>query len=96
MKQNPSKLKYRKNHKVAISFLKLKEQKNFFLRNGFFALKASESGKLTRLEIEACRKSIRRSLRKSGTVYMRTFTGFSVTSKGLGARMGTGKGSHSF
>ena len=39
MKQQPSRLKYRKNHKVSSSFLKLKDIKNFLPIKGRFALK---------------------------------------------------------
>jgi len=46
MKQFPSRLKYKKNHKIKASNLVLKDQKNFFPLNGSFFLKVIESGKL--------------------------------------------------
>ncbi len=55
-------------------------------------LKAIESGVLNLKQIEACRKSIRRSLKKTGALIMRVSTSHSVTSKPLGSRMGKGKG----
>jgi large subunit ribosomal protein L16 len=96
MKQNPSVLKYKKNHRVSFSFFFLKEQKNFYLKKGVLALQTQEPGKLTYSQIEACRKSIRRNLKKQGTVYLRTFTSFSVTKKAIASRMGKGKGVHAY
>lgn len=95
MKQYPSKLKYKKNHKIKSSFMKIKDHKTFFIIRGRFGIKAKESGKLTFQQIEACRKSIRRDLRKKGKILLRTFTYASVTKKALASRMGKGKGTHS-
>lgn len=58
-------------------------------------LRSIESGKLNYKQIEACRKSIRRTLRKNGSVSIRLFTSFSETKKAIGSRMGKGKGAHS-
>jgi large subunit ribosomal protein L16 len=95
MKQYPSRLKYRKNHRASKSILYLEETKNFFPNRGLISLKASENCKLTYNQIEACRKSIRRSLRKQGFIFLRIFTNISVTKKSLASRMGSGKGAHS-
>jgi large subunit ribosomal protein L16 len=95
MKQFPSRLKFRKNHKSSYSNMKIYDHKNFFPMNGDFSLRAIKAGKINFKQIEACRKSIRRSLKKTGIVTVRVFTGFSETKKALGSRMGKGKGSHS-
>jgi len=95
MKQNPSRLKFRKNHKVSSSFFSLVDKKNFYPKYGNFALQSLASGKLNLKQIEAGRKSIRRNVRKTGVVSIRLFTGKSVTAKSRGSRMGKGKGSHS-
>ena len=95
MKQSPSRLKYKKNHKLSKSLLYLNEKKQFYPLNGFIALKSIENAKLTYNQIEACRKAIRRILKKKGMVYIRIFTNISVTKKPLSTRMGKGKGSHS-
>jgi len=68
MKQFPSRLKFKKNHKLKASIFKLKDQKTFFPLNGNFMLKSIESGILTFKQIESCRKSIRRSIKKSGSL----------------------------
>lgn len=94
MKQNPSRLKYKKNHKPASSNLFLSEQKNFNAIKGNLMLKALENGKLTYSQIEACRKTIRRVLKKQGIVFLRVFTNVSITKKPIASRMGKGKGSH--
>lgn len=94
MKQYPKSLKFKKNHKVNKSFLTLKEQKVFFPKNGLFVIKALEAGKLNFKQIEACRKSLRRDMKKQGKIFIRVFTYHSITKKSVGIRMGKGKGNH--
>ena len=96
MKQNPSRLKFKKNHKMKILFFNLLDKKTFYPFYGNFAIKSLSSGKLKLKQIEAGRKAIRRNVKKSGNLYIRTFTNKSVTSKSVASRMGKGKGSHSF
>lgn len=95
MKQQPSRLKYKKYHKPSSSSLFLSEQKNFIPIKGHIALKAIENGKITYNQLEACRKSVRRMIKKNGLVFLRIFTYHSLTKKPLATRMGKGKGSHS-
>lgn len=95
MKQYPKTTKFKKNHKIKKSFLSLREQKVFFIKLGNFGLKALESGKLNFKQIEACRKSLRRDMKKKGSVFLRVFTRHSITKKAVGVRMGSGKGNHS-
>ena len=94
MKQYPSKLKYKKNHKPAALNLYLKQHKTFYPLKGLLALQSIENGKLTYNQIEACRKSIRRVLKKQGSILLRVFTNISVTKKAVSSRMGKGKGAH--
>lgn len=96
MKQNPSRLKFRKNHKPSFSFFTLSDKKTFYPKFGTLALQSLAPGKLTLKQIEAGRKSIRRNVKKAGVVSIRIFTGRSVTMKALASRMGKGKGGHSF
>lgn len=95
MKQYPSRLKFKKYHKVNSSFLLLKDQKTFFPSSGLFGLKALDYGKLTFKQIEAGRRSIRRTTKKTGKLFINVFTSFSITKKPLASRMGKGKGAHS-
>jgi large subunit ribosomal protein L16 len=94
MKQYPKTIKFKKNHKSKKSYLTLQAQKIFFLSSGFFGLKALESGKLNYKQIEACRKSLRRDMKKKGKIFIRVFTYHSTTKKSVGIRMGKGKGNH--
>jgi large subunit ribosomal protein L16 len=94
MKQYPSRLKFKKNHRISLSNLVLKQQKIFHSLRGLISLKAIENGKLTYKQIEACRKSIRRMLKKQGNIFIRVFTNISLTKKPVAVRMGKGKGSH--
>jgi large subunit ribosomal protein L16 len=93
MKQFPTRTKFKKSHLPKGSFLNLKEQKVFFPAYGNFALKSLDSARLTFKQIEAGRKSIRRSVRKAGFLSIRVFTYASLTKK-PNARMGKGKGAH--
>lgn len=95
MKQSPSHFRFRKNHKPNKFFLKSKEVKHFFSKEGTFALKSLSGGKLTFKQIEAGRRAIRRTIIKKGLLFIRVFPYASLTKRPLGMRMGKGKGSHS-
>jgi len=94
MKQNPSRLKFKKNHKPSSSNLILKQQKEAHTIKGLLSLKSIENGRLTYKQIEACRKAIRRKLKKQGIIFFRIFTNISLTKKPVATRMGSGKGNH--
>jgi len=94
MKQQPSRLKYKKYHKPSLSCLLLSEQKNVIPIKGQLALKSLENKRVTYNQLEACRKSIKRMLKKNGLVFIRIFTYHSITKKPLASRMGKGKGGH--
>jgi len=96
MKQFPSNLKYKKYHKINSSYMYLLEQKNFFLYYGLFGLQSLSYGKLKYKQIEACRRTIRRGLKKQGKIFIRVFTSVAVSKKPIGTRMGKGKGSISY
>ena len=94
MKQYPSRLKFKKNHRPSFSTLYLKESKLFYPERGVMMLQSQENYKLTFNQLEACRKCIRRIIEKQGVVFLRVFTNISVTKKPVATRMGKGKGSH--
>lgn len=94
MKQQPSRLKYKKYHKPSSFCLYLSEQKNITPIKGQLALKALENKRVTYNQLEACRKSVKRILKKNGLVFIRIFTYHSITKKPLASRMGKGKGLH--
>lgn len=68
MKQYPSRLKYKKYHKPNYSFSSLIERKSFVPLFGTSGLQAMEAGKITFKQIEACRRSLRRALKKTGNI----------------------------
>jgi large subunit ribosomal protein L16 len=94
MKQYPSRFKYRKNHKLRKSFLSLDNNKDFFPLVGNFCLLSKDSGKLKYKQIEAARRSLKRNTKSFGFLYVKAFTGISVTKKPIATRMGKGKGNH--
>lgn len=96
MKQYPSRLKYKKNHKVSSSLLHLADNKTFYPIKGNFLIKSIENGSLTYNQLESCRRSIKRKIRRQGIIFLRLFTNISRTKKPLATRMGKGKGSHSY
>jgi len=96
MKSLPSKLRFKKYHKINDSYMYLLERKNFFIYHGQFGLQSLKFGKLKFKQIEACRRTIRRGLRKKGKIYIRVFTGVPVSKKPVTSRMGKGKGAISY
>lgn len=92
MKQFPSNLKYKKYHRVNFFFSKSLEKKVFFLSHGDFGIQSIESGKITFKQIEACRRTLKRGLRKIGNLWIKLFTDVPVYKKSLASRMGKGKG----
>jgi large subunit ribosomal protein L16 len=96
MKQYPSRLKYKKNQKPSASLLYLVDNKTFLPIKGNFLIKSTENASLTYNQLEACRRAIKRKIRRQGTILIRLFTNISRTKKPLATRMGKGKGSHSY
>jgi large subunit ribosomal protein L16 len=60
---------------------------------GCFGLKATTPGRVTSREIEAARKAVMRSVRRTGKFWIRIFPDVPVSSKPAEVRMGKGKGS---
>lgn len=96
MKQFPKKIYYKKLHKPNANYLHSLDVKNFYPKYGYIGLKSLKSGRLTFKQIEAGRKTLRRTLKRgsSARIYIRTFTYASITKRTPGVRMGSGKGTH--
>lgn len=92
MKQYPGYLKYKKYQKLNSFNLKTIDKKNFFLHHGNFAIKSIESGKINFKQIESCRRTIKRGLKKIGNLWIKLFTDIPIYKKSLASRMGKGKG----
>jgi large subunit ribosomal protein L16 len=59
---------------------------------GEFGLKATSRGRITSRQIEAARRTITRTIKRGGKLYIRVFPDKPVTKKPLEVRMGKGKG----
>ena len=59
---------------------------------GSFALKTLDAYWITARQIEAARQAITREMKRQGKLWIRIFPDRPVTAKGLGVRMGKGKG----
>lgn len=94
MKQLPSRIFFKKPHKPGAFFLKAMDQKTFFPLTELYGLKSLAAGRLTFKQIEAGRRTIRRSVSKQGRLIIKPFTYASLTKRSLGVRMGKGKGAH--
>jgi ribosomal protein L16/L10AE len=66
MKRFPNTTKFKSNHQVKLNYFKLLDKKTFFLLYGDYGIKSLESGKLTYKQMEACRRTLRRGLKKQG------------------------------
>jgi ribosomal protein L16/L10AE len=66
MKQYPKSLKFKKNHKIGALNLRLLEQSEVFPRYGKFGVKILKNTRLTFKQMEACRRSLRRKVKRSG------------------------------
>lgn len=86
----PKKTKYSKSFKGRI---KGQTKGGSELAFGSCGLKALEPCRLTSKQIESARRSISRSLRRVGKVWIRVFCHLPVSKKPVDVRMGKGKGS---
>lgn len=85
----PKRTKFRKLHKGKNRGLAQRGNKVSF---GEFGLKATTRGRITARQIEAARRVISRSVKRTGKVWIRIFPDKPITKKPLEVRMGKGKG----
>jgi large subunit ribosomal protein L16 len=85
----PKRTKFRKQHKGRNRGLALAGGKVSF---GEYGLKATTRGRLTSRQIEAARRTITRTVKRGGKLYIRVFPDKPVSKKPLEVRMGKGKG----
>ena len=86
----PKRVKYRKQMRGR---MKGKETRGVKVDFGEIGLQALEPAWITSRQIEAVRRTITRSLKRRGKVYIRIFPDKPVTAKPAETRMGKGKGS---
>lgn len=87
----PKKVKFRKQHKLMSAMHRPATQK-IAISYGSVGLKALEGGWITSRQIEAARRTIARSLKRGGKMWIRIFPDKSVTAHGNENTMGGGKG----
>ncbi|MBW8005121.1 MAG: 50S ribosomal protein L16 [candidate division NC10 bacterium] len=85
----PKKTKYRKQQRGRMRGV---AKGGTALAFGEYGLKAMEPGWITNRQIEAARRSITRSIKRGGKVWIRVFPDKPVTAKPAETRMGKGKG----
>jgi len=81
----PKKTKYRKSQRGTLKGVATRGAEIAF---GSFAIKTTESGFITSRQIEAARRSIIRSLKKGGKLWIRIFPDRPYTKKPLEVPMG--------
>lgn len=85
----PKRVKYRKQQRGRV---KGRAKGGTLVHFGDWGLKAVEPHWITSQQIEACRIAIMRTLKRNGKIWIRVFPDKPLTSKGIGVRMGKGKG----
>ncbi|MEL6628416.1 MAG: 50S ribosomal protein L16 [Bacteroidota bacterium] len=85
----PRKVKRRKVQKGRIKGL---AQRGANISFGSYGLKALENGFMTSRQIEACRITISRAMKREGNIWIRVFPDKPITKKPAEVRMGKGKG----
>jgi len=85
----PRKTKYRKAHKGRVGGL---QSNGGILHFGEYGLVAVSSARITARQIEACRVTISRKMKKIGQIWINIFPDIPVTAKPAEVRMGKGKG----
>ena len=85
----PKRVKYRRPHRGK---LRGEAKGGKAVAFGEFGLQATESHWITNRQIEAARIAMTRHMKRGGQVWIKIFPHLSYTSKGVGVRMGNGKG----
>jgi len=85
----PKRTKFRKQHKGRNRGL---AQSGSSVSFGEFGLKATSRGRITARQIEAARRTITRTVKRGGKLYIRIFPDKPISKKPLEVRMGKGKG----
>lgn len=89
----PKRTKYRKHHRGRMTGC---ESRGVEVQFGEYGLQALEPAWITSRQIEAARKTVSRSVRRGGQMWIRIFPDKSVSKKPAETRMGSGKGNPEF
>lgn len=85
----PSRTKYRRVHRLPHEG---RSRGNRTLSYGEYGLQAKEGAWITANQIEAARIAMTRYMKRGGKVWINIFPHLPLTTKGIGVRMGKGKG----
>lgn len=85
----PKRVKYRRQHRGR---MKGNAKGGVEVAFGDYGLQATESSWITARQIEAARIAMTRYMKRGGKVWIKIFPHKSYTAKGVGVRMGSGKG----
>ena len=86
----PSRTKHRRVHRLPFTG---KSRGNTELHFGDYGIQAKEGAWITANQIEAARIAMTRYMKRGGKVWINIFPHLPLTTKGIGVRMGKGKGS---
>ncbi len=89
----PKRVKYRKAQKGTTKGIAKRGTKISF---GHFGIITLERGRITSRQIEACRLTMTRFIKKGGKIWIRIFPDRPMTKKPAETRMGKGKGAPEF
>ena len=89
----PKRVKYRKQHRGRMTG---KATRGNYVAYGDYGLQALEPSWITSAQIEAARIAMTRYIKRGGQVWIKIFPDKPVTTKALGTRMGSGKGTPEF
>jgi large subunit ribosomal protein L16 len=89
----PKRTKFRKHHRGRMTGC---ESRGVEVQFGEYGLQALEPAWITSRQIEAARKTVSRSVRRGGQMWIRIFPDKSVSKKPAETRMGSGKGNPEF
>ena len=90
---SPKRTKFRKQHRGRMTGMAYRGNKLDF---GDFGLQAIEASWITARQIEASRRTMTRSIRRGGKIWIRVFPDKPVTMRPAETRMGSGKGNPEF
>ena len=86
---SPKRTKFRKPHRGK---MRGKASRNNTISFGDYALQAQECAWITSRQIEATRRTITRTVKRGGKLWITIFPDKSVTARAAESRMGSGKG----
>jgi large subunit ribosomal protein L16 len=92
----PKKTKFRKHQKGDLKGTRKSILFVNTLKEGVFRLDSQQSARITSKQIESCRQSINRRVKRLGKLQVRSFPDLAISKKPTEVRMGKGKGSVEF